>query len=438
MSELKELQELVNELNSTNSNNDKLAILAQYPQCKNILLYTYNSFWKFGVTSANCKKNSHILSSGMNDSRGYPIPCHPDIFSLLEDLKDRKLTGHDAIGAVNSFVEANKEFEGLIWLIIDRNLKTRTDEKAINKVWKDLVPTFNVALANKYDDKTAKKVTWDGTYLGSRKLDGIRVVTIINSDDDIKFFSRAGNEFVTLDNVRKALQKKTFISPTVLDGELCITDDMGNEDFKAAVSQIKRKDFTIEKPRYKLFDVLPLETFLAKKGTVKLSTRLESLNYLIGDDDPVLSVLEQTPMTEETFEQLQADVVKGGWEGCMLRLNAPYKGKRSNDLLKVKKFFDDEFVVEDVEFGKKPMMNADGLMEEKDTLAAVHITYKGNDVRVGSGFSDIQRICYYNKPEEIIGKTITVQYFEECCDKDGKVSLRFPTLKHIYEEGRDV
>ena len=37
----------------------------------------------------------------------------------------------------------------------------------------------------------------------------------------------------------------------------------------------------------------------------------------------------------------------------------------------------------------------------------------------------------------IVGKTITVQYFEETKNQEGGISLRFPTVKHIYETKRD-
>ena len=43
----------------------------------------------------------------------------------------------------------------------------------------------------------------------------------------------------------------------------------------------------------------------------------------------------------------------------------------------------------------------------------------------------------YNE-EELIGKTITVQYFEETKNQEGGISLRFPTVKHVFENGRNV
>ena len=70
-------------------------------------------------------------------------------------------------------------------------------------------------------------------------------------------------------------------------------------------------------------------------------------------------------------------------------------------------------------------------------LAQVYIMHKGYSVAVGSGFNQEQRIRYEANPEEIIGKTITVQYFEETHNQNGGLSLRFPTVKHIYKDGRN-
>ena len=70
-----------------------------------------------------------------------------------------------------------------------------------------------------------------------------------------------------------------------------------------------------------------------------------------------------------------------------------------------------------------------------EMLSQVYIEHKGHRVKVGSGFSQEQRIKYTT--EEIIGKTITVQYFEETINDEGIPSLRFPVVKHIYENGRN-
>ena len=71
-------------------------------------------------------------------------------------------------------------------------------------------------------------------------------------------------------------------------------------------------------------------------------------------------------------------------------------------------------------------------------LSNVIIEHKGCDVGVGSGFDQAERRKYFKNPELIVGKTITVQYFEETLNQDGCHSLRFPVVKHIYENGRTV
>ena len=56
-------------------------------------------------------------------------------------------------------------------------------------------------------------------------------------------------------------------------------------------------------------------------------------------------------------------------------------------------------------------------------------------MRVGSGFSLEQRQAFKNDPSLIVGKVVTVSYFEET-KSDGAVSLRFPILKTIHGDRR--
>jgi DNA ligase-1 len=124
----------------------------------------------------------------------------------------------------------------------------------------------------------------------------------------------------------------------------------------------------------------------------------------------------------------------GNWEGFMLRKDVVYEGKRSKNLLKVKTFHDAEYEVLDAEFGPMAVVR-DGKEKQETMLSQVWIEHKGHKVKVGSGFNQEQRIKYMT--EDIVGKTITVQYFEETKNDKGGISLRFPTVKHIYENERD-
>ena len=172
------IHDFVEASNATNSNTDKLEVLktyTQYESVKKALYYTYNTFKQYGVTSANCKKNSDLM--GHSNTYG-------DFFLLLDDLSNRVCTGHTAIANVNRYVQENKQYEDLIFNIIDRNLKTRSTASMINKVLPGLIPTFDVALAKAFDEKTQKKVDWNDCWFVSRKLDGVRCLTVIDENGE--------------------------------------------------------------------------------------------------------------------------------------------------------------------------------------------------------------------------------------------------------------
>ena len=425
------LDDMVARLNATNSKNEKMEILREYPDLKKVLKYTYDPYRKYGVTSTQLKKKSDIV---------YTWDGYDNLFDILDDLADRKLTGHIAIGTLNAFIRDTEFCNGdnwtyLIYRILDKNLKTRTDAKLINKVWLNLIPQFDVALAQKFEDH-AHKINWnDERWLGSRKLDGVRVLAR-KENGKVKFFSRQGNEFTTLDVLRnelEAIETDNF----VLDGEMCVMDENGNEDYKAIVSQIKRKDYTIEDPIFIVFDSLTLHEF--DEGYSDKSTRSRMLRIDRFAMCEHISKLEMENITsEEQALQKLDDAVKNGWEGYMIRrANAPYEGKRTRALLKMKKMHDDEYVVRDIEVGPFRMIDREtGLEKTIETLTNVIIEHKGNIVSVGSGFSLEERSRYYENPKLIIGKEITVQYFEKSKDKQGIESLRFPVVKHVFETGK--
>ena len=429
MTNLEQIQEFVDAQNATNSNTDKLNVLKKYANneaVRNALEYTYNTFKQYGVTSANCKKNSNLVKYG-----------YSDLFKLLDDLSIRFITGHTAISLVNGFVEANKKHEDLIFSIIDRNLKTRSTTSMINKVIPGLIPTFDVALANSYDEKTAKKVDFNDTWFVSRKLDGCRCICIINEDGEPTYFSRAGNEFLTLKNLDAEIIS-LGLKNMVIDGEICMLDANGNENFQGIIKEIKRKDHTIENPFFYMFDLLTMEEFINKEGTTQFAIRNVQLDNLFFQREfNHIDYLPQTILIDEQMLMFHVSAAKeNGWEGLMLRKDAPYQGKRSNDVLKVKSFYDAEYVVVDIENAVNRVI-VDGKEVEELMMRNVVIEHKGYRVQVGSGFNHEQKRYYFENPNEIIGKQITVCYFEESYNQNGGISLRFPTFKGVYENKRD-
>ena len=424
--DLKSIQDFVTRLKSTNATNDKIDIIKEYREdhtINEVLKYTYSPFKQYHVTSKNCKKNSDLTKYG-----------YTNLFCLLRDLNSRLLTGHEAISYVNGYVEANKKYEDLIYCVVDKNLKTRTGVDLINKAIPGCVPTFKVALANSYD-KQKGKVNFDiQTWFASHKLDGLRCLAMVDENGQCNFYSRQGKTFDTLDTLRKEIESLELTN-VVFDGEVCVVDDNGVEDFQGIMKEIKRKDHTIKNPKYKIFDYLTLEEFDTQTSTRNLSLRLSTC---VKPKLNCVEMLEQWKVeSDEHLQELAELATKNNWEGLILRKDCEYKGKRSNDLLKVKKFFDKEYVVKSIETSTHRII-VNGLEVEEEMLSNVVIEHKGCDVGVGSGFDQTERRKYFKNPELIIGKTITVQYFEETLNQDGCHSLRFPVVKHVYDGVRTI
>ncbi len=426
---------MVRNLRATSSTIDKQGIIEDYCNhdseaatfTKKILLYTYHPLWQYNVTSDNLKKK--------NSLRG---KVYKNFFDLLDDLQSRKITGHDAIGAVHTFIDSqsNKDnIEELIYCIIDKDLKTRAGDKIINKAIPNHIPEFSVALADKYEPKL---VDWKDNWYVSRKIDGARCICIIDYNGDAAFYSRTGKSFETLGVVSDGI-KALGVTNVVFDGELCLVDDEGNEDFQGIMKQLKKKDHTIPNPSYKIFDMISHDEFYNKKGQLNkpYSIRYNNLREVMRNNTcTCLSVLGQELIKDDDhFQEWTKRANDYGYEGLMLRADEPYKGKRSKDLLKVKKFFDDEYVVIDAEFGPFRYVKDSAECEE---LSAVTIEHKNHKVRVGSGFSIEQRQEFYKNPKKILGNQITVQYFEETKNQDGGLSLRFPTFKFLHGNKRTV
>jgi hypothetical protein len=429
--DFRELREFVNEMNSSNSTNHKVDVLTKYqyhPFIKKILFYTYHPYWNFGVTSANLKKRADLIASA---------EVYDDIFLMLDDFNERHMTGHSAIEAMNRFIKDYEAWADLIYQVIDRNLETRATVTLINRVNPKFIPTFDVALA--HDAAKVKGVDiFDGTWFVSRKLDGVRCICFVHGDD-VRFFSRNGKEFLTLGKVADEI-KRLGITDLVLDGELCLMNEDGSDDFQGILKQIQRKDHTIENPRYQIFDILQAGEFAGDDESPLFSTRIECREQWLGDlnSSTILEMLPQVRIKDEdALDELKAQSKDSNWEGLIARKDTQYSSGRSKHMLKIKEFFDDEYVVTGIIIGPQRVI-VNGKEVEEQMVSAVTIDHKGSQVQVGSGFTIDQRRHYYQNTGELMGATITVQYFEETTDQHGNNSLRFPVFKGNHGKTRSI
>ncbi len=419
-----ELQNFIDNMRATSSSTEKVQIIRDAGSfIHEVLEYTYNPYKQYHVTSKTCKKNSDKISY-----------TDYTLFELLDKLTNREVTGHAAIELVNGFATKNVDWY-LIYKIIDKDLGIRAGDSIINKAIPGLIPTFKVALAKEYDSKC----DWQNdNWWASRKLDGVRCLAVVNYEGECTLYSRMGKELTTLNKVKEAIEATGIIN-TVFDGEICLIDENGNEDFQGVMKQLRRKDHQIENPAYMIFDMIHKPNFDNQKGGPILSERLSALRGFLHSRFNITDILRYTSQFRITdgrhFDKWGQIATDNNWEGFMIRKDVSYEGKRTKNLLKVKKFHDAEYVVVDYDNDDHEVVR-DGRSETIKMLAQVWIEHKGHRVKVGSGWTQDQRLQYMDG--SIVGKVITVQYFEETKNDKGGISLRFPTVKVVHGDKREV
>lgn len=150
---------------------------------------------------------------------------------------------------------------------------------------------------------------------------------------------------------------------------------------------------------------------------------------------------------EECERKLEQYIARG-FEGAVLRdSRSLYKQGRhtlkSQALLKLKKFYDDEAIVigfeeklhnenvqEKDERGYSKRSQKKEGMVPANTLGALVVKWKDVEFKIGSGYTDIQRQEIWDNREKLLGKLVTFKYQEL-----SKYNVpRFPVWKCFREE----
>ena len=374
-----------------------------------------------------------------------------DFKVLADQLINRQLTGHaarDAIELVMS-VATVEQWNGFYRRILIKDLRCGVSEKTVNKVAKRFnvkgeskysIPTFTCSLAHDSANHEKKMV---GKKQIEIKLDGVRVITIIQGDK-VEMFSRNGKQFHNfdhiIDEIKLVIKDHPVPYPLVLDGEVM------SANFQDLMKQIHRKD-TVQNSDavLHLFDTIPLGCFKEGKWDKPQSFRSQITKHWVEDHADVLEHVQaldwedvdlDTPEGQERFVALNKAAVDGGYEGVMIKdIDAPYECKRTHAWLKAKPFIEVTLEVVDVE---------EGTGRNEGRLGA--IVCKGTDdgkdivVNVGSGFTDVHRDDYWNSRDDLIGNLVEVRADAITQNQDGTYSLRFPRFKTFrgFEVGEKI
>lgn len=419
-----EQYKILEKIKNTSSNNEKQAILEQNKNnelLKEILKFVYNPYFKTGLSSKKIKKKIAPTE--------YRLLLQPDdsITYIFNYLKDHNTGTDQDIAHVQWYIRNYSEgCPEIVEEILTQNLKIGMTAKSINKVWNNLIPEFNVMLADKYWEKIDKLEQEKPRVLVTQKLDGMRCTTI-KLGDKINLMSRSGQLMTGFVEIEHELRE---LPDGVYDGEILadLSIDNSLDLFASTVSAARTKDTKKKNMTYNVFDyVKKVEEFVTGMFSESCAQRKQNLENILKKAHcnyiKYVEVLYDGEYNSDIIDKLLNKALSLQQEGIMLNIaDAPYQKKRTTDILKVKKMNTVDLFVTNVFEGKG---------KYKGTLGGVVVEYKGQPVGVGSGFSDIQRKMIWEHPESIIGKLIEVQYFEESKDKNGKPSLRFPVFKKI-------
>lgn len=421
------MYQIIQELESDNSRLAKEAIILREAEANNSELFEglrlcYDPMITFGV-----KK---VPTHGGPDGQGLPWVAFKE---LALGLSRRDFTGHAARDAIELALSAatKDQWNGWYRRILIKDMRAGFSETTVNKMVakadkKDYtVPLFECMLAHD-GAKHEKKIT--GKKLLEPKLDGVRVVTVINAQNKTAtMYSRNGKLLENFGHITSAIEANIdqFERSIVLDGE------MVSSSFQALMKQVHRKsDVQSEDARLMLFDILPVSEFQRGESAMgqgrrsKLLRSMKPTFDLIGSIDiiPQIEVDLDSYVGELEFKQYNKDAIEAGFEGIMIKdLDAPYECKRSASWLKMKPFIEVSLAVTEVEEGT-------GRNEGKLGALVCEGEDDGHQIRVnvGSGFSDSNRDEFWGNREGVVGQIVEVRADAITQNQDGTYSLRFP------------
>jgi len=228
---------------------------------------------------------------------------------------------------------------------------TRKDKgyaESIEEIPEDMLPMlakkYGVLINGKLKRDTDHKHIEFPCYV-QPKLDGVRCLTK-RVNGVVEFLSRNGKRYKTLKHIEKELMQILNIGE-VLDGEIYVH----GEEFQDVISAVKNEKGT---PKIKSSNLKYYIYDYADK-TFGYDKRLEKLRWKFNDKTFKHLVLVDTRSVNNEKQIVEAhdSYVNEGYEGVIIRNS---KGKyefknRSNNLQKLKQFFDSEYRVVGVKSG---------------------------------------------------------------------------------------
>ena len=414
---MKQILEIINELKATTKTNEKIAILTKNKDnelLQKVLFYTYNPNYQFGLSE---KKIRQLI-----DNKKSFIQADIEGFELLDKLRTRNINDNLRALVLTFLLNQSEDLRELWIAIICKDIRANISDKTINKVWKGLIPTWEIQQGRPIEKAPLKK---GEEFILSLKANGINCSYYRG-----KLISRQGKEFVGLDHIIEQIEK-LGLQDYFINGELIRENKEGltNEaNFRETTSIVNSDEPNKPNINFVIFDMVQVDEFDNDNCKETYGDRVDEMKQLdrsitLSNGVTNIKVIKfYYRGTDQAMIDKYLDVVvENDEEGLMcIPTKSLYKRKRHNDIKKVKRFYTVDLKVIGYEEG-------DGRL--KGTLGTLFVDYKGNRVGVGSGFTDEQRTLIWVNKDNIEGTIIEVKYKEVTKDKKtGLESLQFPVF----------
>lgn len=338
----------------------------------------------------------------------------PGLYSILDKLKSRELSGHAAQSAVSTFAKTHGD---LIYLVLSRSLGSGVSDKILADAGFN-IPKFEVQLAKEDLKHTKRKYP----LMAQVKYDGVRLLYDTTTKT---FYTRSGRSF------KSTTMSKWFPSDfpggLMLDGEIILTSNVQEDRqvISGYINKLLNNNIIVPyaKMCYKVFDILNSKDFYASNITNDYYTdRYTKLVSLLSiHTSPNISIANTTFVNNDTeVDNLFNLVIESGGEGLILKtIHHRYTYKRTLEWEKLKATYSETFKVIGIEEGTGKYEGQIGsLLIENKTL--------GITSKVGSGLSDYIRSL---DPSHFISKNIEVLFNTVTTNDKGEKSLFLPRFK---------
>lgn len=395
---------------------------AEDEEFKLFLYYALNPLLSYNLS----EKSLAVL-----DGCGSTSEMFTDIFDCCQYLSMLKAMDATTLVRVKAFLlTCNPDEQRLYIELLSKTLRLGVTAKTVNKEIPGLIPVWEVQQAFPIDSHPIPEGT---EFWLTQKLNGTRATF-----HQGRLRARSGAEYKGLDHITNEINF-VALAGFVLDGELTLRekgDLSDNEAFREATGIINSENVDKTTICYTIFDIIPSENFDKSQDSITYSTRriiLDELDKSLKKDNAqnvsVLPVLYHGT-DQNQIPTLLDKMVEEDKEGLMVNLDVPYKRKRHSGILKVKRFYTMDLPI---------IRCVEGTGRLEGMLGSMVVDFKGNEVGVGTGFSDEQRVSFWNDRDNLVGKLCEIKYKEVSSDKKtGEESLQFPVFVGIRDDKTEV